>query len=123
MRYPELPETLLKLEEECLERWRQENLFQRTLDATADGEPFVFYEGPPTANGRPGLHHIDRDQCVAQRFSVLINWLNEKQLNAFKTRQLLGADHSAYDSAELHSMEPLIRLSGSNPLTCTVEPA
>ncbi len=58
MRYPELPETLLKLEEECLERWRQEDLFQRTLDATADGEPFVFYEGPPTANGRPGLHHI-----------------------------------------------------------------
>ncbi|MCK5650852.1 MAG: isoleucine--tRNA ligase, partial [Gemmatimonadetes bacterium] len=58
MRYPELPETLLKLEEECLEKWRQEELFQRTLEATADGEPFVFYEGPPTANGRPGLHHI-----------------------------------------------------------------
>jgi len=38
--------------------WREEDLFRRTLEATAEGEPFVFYEGPPTANGRPGLHHI-----------------------------------------------------------------
>jgi isoleucyl-tRNA synthetase len=56
--YPELPDTLLAVEEETLRRWREESLFQRTVDATADGEPFVFYEGPPTANGRPGLHHI-----------------------------------------------------------------
>jgi isoleucyl-tRNA synthetase len=41
-----------------LEKWRSEDLFRKTLEATADGEPFVFYEGPPTANGRPGLHHI-----------------------------------------------------------------
>ncbi|MFC1662537.1 class I tRNA ligase family protein, partial [Gemmatimonadota bacterium] len=58
MRYPDLPEDLLRLEEETLEQWRQEDLFQRTLEATAGGEPFVFYEGPPTANGKPGLHHI-----------------------------------------------------------------
>ncbi|MFC1575056.1 isoleucine--tRNA ligase [Gemmatimonadota bacterium] len=58
MSYPELPEGLLQLEEETLKRWRDENLFRRTLDATSQGEPFVFYEGPPTANGRPGLHHI-----------------------------------------------------------------
>ncbi len=56
--YPELPETLLAVEEETLARWKEEGLFQRTLTATARGEPFVFYEGPPTANGRPGLHHI-----------------------------------------------------------------
>lgn len=58
MRYPELPKTLLQVEEDTLTRWRDEDLFRRTLDANADGEPFVFYEGPPTANGRPGLHHI-----------------------------------------------------------------
>jgi isoleucyl-tRNA synthetase len=58
MRYPELPKDLLALEEETLELWRSQDLFQQTLDATAEGEPFVFYEGPPTANGRPGLHHI-----------------------------------------------------------------
>jgi len=58
MRYPELPDKLLDVEEETLARWREEDLFRRTLEATAAGEPFVFYEGPPTANGRPGLHHI-----------------------------------------------------------------
>jgi isoleucyl-tRNA synthetase len=58
MRYPDLPDTLLRLEEEILQTWRDEDLFLKTLAATARGEPFVFYEGPPTANGRPGLHHI-----------------------------------------------------------------
>lgn len=58
MRYPELPESLLSLEEQMLARWQEEDLFRQTMDATSDGEPFVFYEGPPTANGRPGLHHI-----------------------------------------------------------------
>jgi isoleucyl-tRNA synthetase len=41
-----------------LARWREEGLFERTLEAHADGPPFVFYEGPPTANGRPGIHHV-----------------------------------------------------------------
>ena len=58
MRYPEMPGTLLALEKETLGRWRAEDLFRQTLEATKDGEPFVFFEGPPTANGKPGLHHI-----------------------------------------------------------------
>ncbi len=58
MRYPDYPEQLRWLEEEVLRRWREEDLFTKTLEATAGGEPFVFYEGPPTANGRPGIHHV-----------------------------------------------------------------
>ena len=58
MRYPELPESLLRLEEGLLETWREEGLFEKTLEKTAGGKPFVFFEGPPTANGKPGLHHI-----------------------------------------------------------------
>ena len=58
MNYPELPRSRREIEEETLELWRDEDLFRRTLEANADGERFVFYEGPPTANGRPGLHHI-----------------------------------------------------------------
>jgi isoleucyl-tRNA synthetase len=46
------------LERELLLRWRAEGVFRQTLDATRAGEPFVFYEGPPTANGRPGIHHV-----------------------------------------------------------------
>ena len=47
-----------ELELEVLARWRDEQLFERTL-AAGEGQPsFVFFEGPPTANGRPGIHHV-----------------------------------------------------------------
>ncbi|HYN83586.1 MAG TPA: isoleucine--tRNA ligase [Gemmatimonadaceae bacterium] len=47
-----------ELEQEVLERWKREDLFARTLRA-GEGKPsFVFFEGPPTANGRPGIHHV-----------------------------------------------------------------
>ena len=46
------------LERELLARWKTEDLFHETQRRTAGGRPFVFYEGPPTANGRPGIHHV-----------------------------------------------------------------
>ena len=46
------------LEEDVLVQWRAENLFARTLEARADAPHWVFFEGPPTANGRPGIHHV-----------------------------------------------------------------
>ena len=47
-----------ELEKEILSLWKEESLFQQTL-AQAEGKPeFVFFEGPPTANGRPGIHHV-----------------------------------------------------------------
>ena len=58
MPYPEIPDKLIALEEETQALWREEDLFRQTLEATKSGEPFVFFEGPPTANGRPGIHHI-----------------------------------------------------------------
>ncbi|MCY3809087.1 MAG: isoleucine--tRNA ligase [Gemmatimonadetes bacterium] len=58
MHYPFPPATRRELEASVLATWRSEETFRQSLAATADGEPFVFYEGPPTANGRPGLHHI-----------------------------------------------------------------
>jgi isoleucyl-tRNA synthetase len=50
----ELPE----LEQEVLARWREREVFARSIALRAEGEPWVFYEGPPTANGRPGTHHV-----------------------------------------------------------------
>ena len=47
-----------ELEKEMLSLWKEEKLFEQTL-AQAEGKPeFVFFEGPPTANGRPGIHHV-----------------------------------------------------------------
>jgi isoleucyl-tRNA synthetase len=47
-----------ELEQRLLERWREEKVFERSL-AQREGAPvWSFYEGPPTANGRPGSHHV-----------------------------------------------------------------
>lgn len=47
-----------ELERELLQRWRDVHLFERTLHAHEDAPSFVFFDGPPTANGRPGIHHV-----------------------------------------------------------------
>jgi isoleucyl-tRNA synthetase len=46
------------LEEQVLERWRERDIFRESLRRREGAEPWVFYEGPPTANGRPGSHHV-----------------------------------------------------------------
>jgi isoleucyl-tRNA synthetase len=46
------------LETEVLARWTEEGLFRRIQRDTAGRPEFVFFEGPPTANGRPGIHHV-----------------------------------------------------------------
>ncbi len=46
------------LEEEVLEFWREHKVFEQTIEATKDGPQFSFNEGPPTANGKPGIHHV-----------------------------------------------------------------
>ena len=47
------------LEREILDLWSQEDTFAATLDATRDAPRWTFYEGPPTANGTPGTHHVE----------------------------------------------------------------
>ncbi|MEO8687506.1 MAG: isoleucine--tRNA ligase [Solirubrobacteraceae bacterium] len=46
------------LEQEVLQRWRERDIFRESVRRREGAEPWVFYEGPPTANGRPGSHHV-----------------------------------------------------------------
>lgn len=46
------------IEKEILERWQREEAFQKSVHIREGAEPFVFYEGPPSANGMPGIHHV-----------------------------------------------------------------
>jgi isoleucyl-tRNA synthetase len=46
------------LEQEILRRWRERDVFGESLRSREGAERWVFYEGPPTANGRPGSHHV-----------------------------------------------------------------
>ncbi len=56
--YRLLPADRGAVELEMLEQWATERLFEQTLADSAGKPVFVFYEGPPTANGRPGIHHV-----------------------------------------------------------------
>ncbi len=49
---------LSDINKEILEKWDKENIFQQSLDMRAGAPSFVFYEGPPSANGMPGIHHV-----------------------------------------------------------------
>src|SRR5450759_4116836 len=47
-----------KQEEEVLRFWQENGIFQKSVDGRKGGPRFTFYEGPPTANGNPGIHHV-----------------------------------------------------------------
>ena len=49
--YPELEESVLKF-------WEENQIFEKSLDLRAESKSFTFYEGPPTVNGKPGIHHM-----------------------------------------------------------------
>jgi isoleucyl-tRNA synthetase len=59
--FAELPgeADLPALEQGVLRHWREHRVFERSLEQTAGGTPWICYEGPPTANGMPGVHHIE----------------------------------------------------------------
>ena len=47
------------MEHSILDFWRENEIFQKSMQSRANGTPWTFYEGPPTANGMPGTHHIE----------------------------------------------------------------
>lgn len=51
IKYPEV-------EEKILEFWKANKIFEKSIETRNSDKPFTFYEGPPTANGKPGLHHV-----------------------------------------------------------------
>ena len=55
------------LETALLETWKNEETFQQSIDSNRKGAPFIFLEGPPTANGKPGIHHV-----VARAYKDLV---------------------------------------------------
>ncbi len=49
---------LPKVAEDILDFWKKENIFEKSISIREGSEPFVFFEGPPSANGLPGIHHV-----------------------------------------------------------------
>jgi isoleucyl-tRNA synthetase len=49
---------LPSIEQEVLAKWKETNAFEKSVELRDGATPFVFYEGPPSANGMPGIHHV-----------------------------------------------------------------
>jgi len=49
---------LAKIGKEILDFWKAENIFEKSISSRPKTNPFTFYEGPPSANGMPGIHHV-----------------------------------------------------------------
>ncbi len=49
---------LTKVADETLVYWEAHDIFKKSISSRDTNKPFVFYEGPPSANGLPGIHHV-----------------------------------------------------------------
>ncbi|MBC8147126.1 MAG: class I tRNA ligase family protein, partial [Bacteroidetes bacterium] len=50
--------SLTEIGDEVRKYWEENNIFEKSIENRRGNEPFVFYEGPPSANGKPGIHHV-----------------------------------------------------------------
>ena len=58
--FRELPDNISypKIEENILSFWEKNKIFEKSLELRDEDNSFTFYEGPPTVNGKPGIHHM-----------------------------------------------------------------
>lgn len=74
-----------KSEVETLNWWKEHLIFKKSVSTREDGIPFTFFEGPPTANGKPGIHHV-MARTVKDMFC------RYKVLKGFKVERKAGWD-------------------------------
>lgn len=77
-RYPEI-------ENEVLKFWKENNIFEKSVESRPADKSFTFYEGPPTANGKPGIHHV-----MARTLKDLI--CRYKTLQGYQVQRRAGWD-------------------------------
>ena len=76
---------LSNVNKEILKEWDKENLFHKSIDERDGCPSFVFYEGPPSANGMPGIHHV-----MAR--TIKDTFCRYKTMNGFQVRRKAGWD-------------------------------
>lgn len=85
-RYKEFKQlNLPSIEKEILEKWKRENAFEQSIALREGAQPFVFYEGPPSANGMPGIHHV-----ISRTLKDLV--CRYKTMQGFKVQRKGGWD-------------------------------
>jgi len=86
VKYPEYDGlNLPKVADRIMEKWEKEKIFQASIDSRDENKPFVFFEGPPSANGLPGIHHV-----MAR--SIKDIFCRYKTLKGFQVKRKAGWD-------------------------------
>ena len=73
------------MEEEILAFWEKNKIFEKSIEKNPEDKSFIFYEGPPTANGQPGLHHV-----LARAFKDIIP--RYKTMKGYRVERKAGWD-------------------------------
>lgn len=73
------------IEQDFLARWKEKDFFKRSVDQRDGAPPFVFYEGPPSANGLPGIHHV-----ISRTLKDLV--CRYKTMQGFQVKRKAGWD-------------------------------
>ncbi len=76
---------LSQVNEEVLKEWNEEDLFHKSITEREGFPPFIFYEGPPSANGHPGIHHV-MGRTIKDTF------LRYKTMKGFQVKRKAGWD-------------------------------
>ncbi len=74
-----------QMEEEILKFWEEQEIFEKSVKKESPKGDFIFYEGPPTANGKPGLHHV-----LARAFKDIIP--RYKTMKGYRVERKAGWD-------------------------------
>ncbi len=74
-----------KIEEGILKFWKENEIFSKSISSRPEDKQFTFYEGPPTANGKPGLHHV-----MARTLKDLV--CRYKTLKGYRVQRKAGWD-------------------------------
>ena len=76
---------LTKTNEDVLAKWEQNDIFHKSIDEREGCPKFVFFEGPPSANGHPGIHHV-----LARAIKDTFN--RYKTMDGFQVQRKAGWD-------------------------------
>ncbi|MEM7161015.1 MAG: isoleucine--tRNA ligase [Bacteroidota bacterium] len=77
--------SLSEISQEILNFWKEDSTFQKSIESRDADRPFVFYEGPPSANGKPGIHHV-----MARAIKDIV--CRYKTLKGFRVERKAGWD-------------------------------
>ena len=78
-------QNFVELEEKILKYWKKNKSFEKSVNLRSKTRPFIFYEGPPTANAKPGIHHV-----LARSFKDL--FCRYKTMCGFRVERKAGWD-------------------------------